>query len=330
MLELDELTQRRLLVAKRLLWAGEDRGRIEEDWSRVLAVIALDLAVETVIRAVVRTDPRTNPERMQFHELLRAANAVVDRVSRADLPYQAEATGLHNLRNLVQHDGRTPSSRDVSSGRMGAEVFIAELVRLVWGQVFADLTLTSLITDDRMRECCETATALVQQGLYHESMIPASFAMWTSMRSCRRVVMQLAEHEVLSQEQDRGGGKFQSELGDDLTLILAGISYPSFVEFRRLSAEWPSFTAGRGWRFFGRATWQVSAEDAEFVLRFVIDSILRLQAAFPAAERAVAGSPGPPEFWEVIVSEDVLRGKVPWPSKIVLTKPAPTKATPLG
>lgn len=145
-----------LILIKQLFQDGSDSASRDDRLSLTKAMILLDLSVEQTLKVILLN---LNPNFLipkgrndiGFKDLWREASAAIQSAAGTPLPEQNESARLHELRNLVQHNGTEPPPADVrryviSTGRMLTEGF-----RLAFGIDFDNLRFWDFVANEDLR-----------------------------------------------------------------------------------------------------------------------------------------------------------------------------------
>jgi len=136
---------RRLYLARRMLSEGIEDAKNASDLARMRAILALDHAVELVV-ATLLSELRIDVKPKTFlPEMLRALCNEREALKSHLMPIVT----LHNRRNAVQHEGLVPSTEEVRLQAVYAEGFVRDSVREVENKELEEISLASLIVNDR-------------------------------------------------------------------------------------------------------------------------------------------------------------------------------------
>jgi hypothetical protein len=198
---LAEQRQNAFLVARGLLEHGE--GSIDGSApTAIAAVILYDTAVETAAKATLaahkpQSFPGTGYQTQQGQRPNRQVEAVSGREhlpgvldqlqaayrertqdSDAELPGLADARQLHHYRNGVQHAGTIPSRDDLVRQRLRASDFIDSLARNFFGVRLTEISRTSLIQVEHVRDQIQKAERALALGKLDAAADEVAIAVW--------------------------------------------------------------------------------------------------------------------------------------------------------
>jgi len=135
---------RRLVLAKSLYLHGCTHASRTDNVSRMLAIHHFDNVIEMVLRGVA-TKQGFEPKKQYFYfeELLNKIN---------ELPLKEQMRNLHKVRNIVQHQGDIPSVESIIKYKGYVEDFFKQVCGEIFSVSYADLYLSALIENERLRE----------------------------------------------------------------------------------------------------------------------------------------------------------------------------------
>lgn len=135
---------RRLILAKKLYLHGYSHATNKDVVSRMLAIHNFDNAVEIVLKCVA-TKCQLKPKGKYFY-----FQELIEKIRT--LPLRDQIKGLHDARNMVQHQGDIPDLEVVTKYKGYVEDFFRELVQKEFGVSYDKLYLSLLIENDKLRE----------------------------------------------------------------------------------------------------------------------------------------------------------------------------------
>lgn len=140
----EETEIRRLVLAKKLYLHGCSHASNKDEVSRMLAIHNFDNAVEIVLKCIV-TKHQVKPSRKYFYfeELLEKLK---------ELPLKTQMRELHNIRNLVQHQGNIPSGETVIKYKGYTEDFFRDVVKKEFDISYDKLYLSDLIESKKLKK----------------------------------------------------------------------------------------------------------------------------------------------------------------------------------
>ena len=136
---------RQLVLAKSLFLHGCSHATCKDSVSRMLAIHHFDNAIEMVLKCVATKRGITQKGKyFYFEELLQKVS---------DVPLREQVRGLHQARNIVQHQGDIPSVESVVKHKGYTEDFFREVCSQIFNISFEQLYLSELVESEPLREC---------------------------------------------------------------------------------------------------------------------------------------------------------------------------------
>jgi hypothetical protein len=149
---------RRLVLAKKLYLHGVSHASAKDKVSRILAIHHFDNAVETVLKCIAtKQGLRSEGKYFYFGELL-------ERIK--DIPLKDQIRSLHEIRNVVQHQGDVPSVESVIKYRGYVEDFFRQVCSGIFNISYDTLYLSELIENEKLKEKVLGAEKAFERGEY--------------------------------------------------------------------------------------------------------------------------------------------------------------------
>ena len=163
-----------LVLAKSLFMQGCNHASINDEVNRMYAIHCFDAAVEMILKQIaIKKGIQPKRKYFYFEELIKKIR---------DLPLKEQITGLHNLRNIIQHQGDIPTQETVVKYMGYVEDFLVNVINKEFGLSFRDLALSTLIRNEEIRKMLAKAETLYEEGRYKdcitqcdETLIKATF-----------------------------------------------------------------------------------------------------------------------------------------------------------
>ena len=147
---------RQLVLAKSLYLHGCSHASCKDNVSRMLAIHHFDNAIEMVLKCVAAKRGVTPREKhFYFEELLQKVD---------DVPLREQVRGLHQVRNIVQHQGDIPSVESVVKHKGYTEDFFREVCSQVFNISYEQLHLSELVESEPLREGLLKAEQAFENG----------------------------------------------------------------------------------------------------------------------------------------------------------------------
>jgi len=151
---------RQMVLAKSLYLHGCSHASCKDSVSRMLAIHHFDNAVEIVLKCMAAKQGIT-PEKKYFY-----FEELLDKVS--DLPLKEQVKGLHQVRNIVQHQGDIPSVESVIKYQGYTEDFFKEVCIQAFNVSYGELYLSELVESEPLREQLLKAEQAFGRGEFRE------------------------------------------------------------------------------------------------------------------------------------------------------------------
>jgi len=260
---------------------------------RMIAVHSLHNAIEVTLRAIVlaheiRAERELN---IDFESLLNSIDQFQkfrDRDER--LPYRQELRKLNTVRNMVQHHGHEPEAASMDEWRVFSKRFLDRALTQYFHLEFEDLSATHLVTDVRLRHLLETQATLMKKELWHQATCTGKLAFAYASVSLRTNLPSGESSWALFADS---GNTRDLALGDlvrkidqrfqnieQYAIVLAsGVTPGDYARYMRVPLHVQ--LAQGGSPFFERYRDQhpMAKEETEWVLEFVVESVIRWQNA---------------------------------------------------
>jgi hypothetical protein len=201
MTSLPENTVRRLVLVRQMYLHGNRHVADVTEIGRVIAVQAIDYAIEMLLKTVVShygspndysppqngyytninslQNQRYSPK-MDFYRLWDEVLAIFRDPSKGInvqlLPLRREIDLLHTMRNDIQHNGIVPADSEVRKFAAYAESFLNSTSLSAFGETIDEITLASLIENEEIKKLILEAETELDKGNYRESIIAATKA----------------------------------------------------------------------------------------------------------------------------------------------------------
>ncbi|MCX5919221.1 MAG: hypothetical protein NTX30_21415 [Deltaproteobacteria bacterium] len=285
---LDDITRKRLLVAKRVF----DHAAIQSmgpalPFRGILAVIAFDWSIEAAIRAgCLFFDPSHLPPN-EFHPLLDRCEKHLLDTRKQGLPNRAHIVHVHNIRNEVQHKGRYPNASEVQDCRTYTRDFLADLFRLVWQISIDDLRSSDIIRNARAKGFIRDAEVAHKGGELKKAIECAIAALrWALLEIGDSVIGSfpgfakglavLDSRNKVNEDYSRNALRVFTRMRDVLLSYILGLD---MADFAKCSALAPSvvFAIDGTPNFFYFQDFNTTTDQVEWVVAFCTASIISIE-----------------------------------------------------
>jgi hypothetical protein len=292
MTSIDQVTLRRLLLAKQLYLHALEHSRQAGALNKMIAVHNFHNAIEVTLRGIA-LHHELRPERelnLDFETRLNLVDQAPIFKGQQKLPYRQELRKLNFVRNLVQHHAHEPEDSTMEEWRVFSHRFLDRAFREYFASAFDEIDGLDLIVDPRLRRVVTMS---------RDANARRDWA--ASARACK-VAFRLGSASLSSFLPDEGFNSSLFVLGSltrdaDLanafrpfvdavyrrirdaeryaTVLSSGIS-PR--DLQRFEISGPStMITKKGFSFHSRK--EATEESARWMHSFVVESLLRWQSA---------------------------------------------------
>ncbi len=177
------LLQRRICYVRWLYEKGALDARHSDELSRMMAVVHLQTAVETLVNVIAQVYQFANQHaRPSFANLLDSIESATAR--DPSIPLRREVERLADIRNRILHHGVLFDQQEVTSAVETCRRFATETSRLFLNVDFDQVSMVDLVEDDWIRARLNAGVQAHRAGDYSEAIAQNS------------IVVCMAEHTV--------------------------------------------------------------------------------------------------------------------------------------
>ena len=219
-----------------------------------------------------------------------------------DLLCEATMTNLNSKRVNLKHYGALPSKLDVEISRVNVADFFQQNTPIFFGVSFEEISLSSLIKYESVREYVEQAQKYCNNDEYTDSITQSQIAFKELLASYIEENTKNFKSPFIQHHNFRFLSSFHLQIGlghnfdefidqvsnsipaieETLNIIGLGIDYKQYCKFKLLEPHiqvWPTDTGRKYDYYIGHDQDRriCNKKNAEFCYNFVIDSSLRLQ-----------------------------------------------------
>lgn len=282
--EIDDITYKKLVLIKQLYQNAVVLATSEYSTiNRILAVIDFDLSIETAIRAMVSWIDTSKTPAKNFHGLIQQADALLEKQDLDALPDKANIRHVHSIRNDAQHKAKYPNEFDVSDCRTYARDFLIATFDDIWKLDFETISMSAIVQDEMVRKyLLDSQTAFAEED-YQLCARLAAAALAKSLNRVKggivRHLFPFVDEFVLSDTGSSSGGRevyraFE-QIQETLLYLVMGIDYFDYMKLGQIVGNVKISLDGNP-RFRGIKT-DVDRNDAEFVLSYCIESVIKIE-----------------------------------------------------
>lgn len=291
----DPITHRKLAIVKQLYNWGVSQGSDLAPPSRIIAVIAFDLACESALHAAaVALNPSgTISDKFTFQQLIKQ---VQDGLSQANLGTLEDVSNLrhvHSIRNDAQHKAKYPNETDIGDARTYTRDFLQKLIRQVWDFQFENISLVDLIQSDQLRSLLSKAETDLHGNVLSDAAKSSAIAFAIAIGKAEPAIVGNSPrapsfgnlgslpHEFQTrissfEDQLRRSSQSFDRLQRSILCLALGINYIAYLRFESLTGRVRFYASGNS-EVFGTKK-NLTREEAEFIVRFAIDATIQIES----------------------------------------------------
>lgn len=220
-----------------------------------------------------------------------------------------ELTLKESIRNLkdrrvnIKHKGLFPSKNDIELSRISVTNFFEQNTPIQFGFYFEDVSLSSLITYDKVKHYIELAEKHLRNNEFYDSLVNSKIA-FLELLSTYESSKYLGVSSSIINIGDKVGNEYQKLIGNDdklgrrwfktisdttnnlrdiLKITALGIDYRKYTFFNIVTPETSVYCTKDGMEYhsiskeYFETRHNVRAQDCQFCIDFVIDSSIKLQ-----------------------------------------------------
>ena len=165
-IETDEITYKKLLLAKQVNNRGVMFSTSHYKFDHLMAVIMFDFAIETMIKTAIRSlNPSFNSNK-NFHKIIED----YEKEKKDEMPDKTNVLFVHKKRNSAQHDATIPTQETVNDCRTYTRDFLEKVSKDMWNKDFNEISLIDLIEDAKIRDKLESAEEALDCQNYQKAI----------------------------------------------------------------------------------------------------------------------------------------------------------------
>ncbi len=290
---MDTAINKRLLLAKEFHLNACELAKKTDQLSRMMAVHNFHIGIEIILKAILlKYEIRAeNALDISFDGLMADVDNHQEFKNKdKKLPYRQQISGLNRMRGLVQHHAKVPDPSDLEDYRLYAEKFLISVFREYFDTDFATVNRISFVEDTNLQKLLSRASEELAQGNFLASVCFSAATFEYARTSVTKVMRDMYTVSNISSAIRRLQANSRSELkqafehtldkvaeSERLTILFtSGVTISNFRQFKQLTPHTQFMSAGNP-HFQGRPNFVPSSDDANWVLEFVISSIINWQ-----------------------------------------------------
>ena len=217
------------------------------------------------------------------------------------LPYKVQMGNLNNIRNNLKHHANFPDKIDIQRCCEDVGAFLKESTKEFLKLEFDDISLSTLISFETVREDVEKAEVFMKDGLFFESLDYSKKAFMKLLSTYesnkgqwRNSILNVGvkvgnEYRKLAKSNTEGSNWFElmtkttNSMRDVIKITALGIDYKKYALFNYITpnviegcnATGTIYVSDKKESFESKIS--VRREDCQFCISFVVDCALKLQ-----------------------------------------------------
>lgn len=204
----DAIVRPKVVLAKSLYSQGAARvQQVAGLPDRVLAIIAFDWAIETVLKAAVLQLDESKQGRDLSGDLTQKCRQALA-AKGVSLPDEGLIGRVRSVRNAAQHEARVPTDAELMECRIWSLSFLCDFVNLIWGVDFERLSVSELIRHDRVRAMLIAGEQLHAEG---NAVLSAAHGYGAVQRTIEKVRPAIVGQALPQVRIPSGRGPFETD-----------------------------------------------------------------------------------------------------------------------
>ena len=282
----DQITHKKLILVRQMFSrASILSSREHSTVDKIMALVAFDLTVETLLKIVVSSLDATRTPSDSFQGLITQANTLLQTNSMKPVPDQGHIQHIHSLRNDAQHKTKYPNKSDLDDSRVYVRDFLKTFVNDVYGIDFESISQTELVNHSEIKKNLIDAENYFKNGDYKQAAEWANIGLQTAVNYAGKPFVGsstdflfdniVTTSSFRGQEGNRDITKAFKRMQNTLRHVALGLDYSDKVRFNKI-AGYVMFQLGGG-HDVSNMKENISEDEAEFVLSFAINAIIQIE-----------------------------------------------------
>lgn len=284
-----EVTTRRLVLIKYLYEIGHEQSK-QSDTFAGFSILTFHDCVEMLLILIAEKKRKKKQE-----HFLEYWNVIID------LPYKEAMENLNNIRKILKHHGIFANKDEIDRCRIDAKVFLTDCFKSYFGYEFENLSLSSLISFNSVKEEINRAELLMNEGNNYECLERCKIAFIKLISTYEYNKAELSnsildagvriggDYRKLVKNNKDGSRWFEqvtkttNTIRDIIKITALGIDYKRYALFDHITPRVIEGCNSTGTIYIPEqkdsfeAHKSVTSEDCQFCITFVVDCALKLQ-----------------------------------------------------
>ena len=282
----NQITNKKLILIKQLyqraiILSGREHSMVD----RIMALIAFDLTIETVLKTVIVSLDTSKTPHDSFPVIIKQANDLLVSKSMMAIPDQGHIQHMHSLRNDAQHKARYPNKTDLDDCRIYVRDILKTFINNVYGINFETITQTELINNKEIRQYLANAEEYFENEDFKKASEWANVGLQRAIdyagkpyvgKPMQNIFAQIATIDLGEIEENRDTTIALERIQNTVRHLALGLNYSDQVRFNKIAGT-VRFALGGNHKVHSMKD-QISKDEAEFVLSFSIDAIVQIES----------------------------------------------------
>lgn len=267
---------------------------------QALAVIEFDLTIEAALGTVISIlEPSSSLDSKNFPSLLKQADTLLKTKVLGNIPDQIQINKVHNIRNDAQHRLKYPNSLTVNDCRTYTRDFLNKVTNLIWGKSFDAISVADLIENDEIKKHLIDAEISFDQKKFIESTKHAGTGFEKSLSWVMPFIVGFdppifkgiviaRSSNINDTSLDEGMILSFKKMQNVLLATSLSIDYAALMKYKNI-VDSAIVIPGGDVHFpemnIDILSGQNAEKNAEFVLTFCLESILRIEQIVGSLEK---------------------------------------------
>lgn len=290
---MDTAINKRLLLAKEFHQNACELAKKTDQLSRMMAIHNFHIGIEIILKAILlKYEIRAeNTLDISFDGLMADVDKYQEfKDNNKKLPYRQQISGLNRMRGLVQHHAKVPDPSDLEDYRLYAERFLISVFKDYFDTDFATVNRIAFVEDSNLQKLLNRASEELAQENFLASVCFSSATFEYARSSITKVMRDMYTVSKISSAIGRSQANSRGELkqafehtldkvaeSERLTILLtSGVTISNFRQFKQITPNTRFMSAGNPHSQISHH-YDPSSDDADWVLEFVIGSIINWQ-----------------------------------------------------
>lgn len=260
-----------------------------------MAVHNFHIGIELVLRTILlKYDIRREKElNINFNALLKDADKAL-KDQDIKIPFQQQIKALNTMRGLIQHHAKVPDSSDIDDYRLYSEKFLASVFEDYFECDFDETNRVSFVKNGHLKTLLEISATRLSEDEYIKSACYSAAVFEYARYSISHEIKGMYNARRISSAMSRFRGNnrrdeyelkyaFERTLervleSERLTILLtSGVLLSDYRKFNKLAPYVKFASMGNPHFFFTGSDFNVNHDVAEWLLQFVVNSIINWQ-----------------------------------------------------